>query len=84
MIYAFGDVKADGLGSIQAIGNLVGRSDGVSYSAIAAKTSADPKVALPILVERQNETGIQRISLTLTPRTGWGGRGSLGCHILPT
>jgi len=25
----------------------------------------------------------ERIALKLTPRTGWGGRGSLGCHLLP-
>lgn len=30
MIYAFGTVKADGLGSLAAIGALVGRSEGVS------------------------------------------------------
>ncbi|KAI8374233.1 uncharacterized protein BYT42DRAFT_500023 [Radiomyces spectabilis] len=25
----------------------------------------------------------QRVSLTLTPQSGWGGRGTLGCHIVP-
>jgi 26S proteasome regulatory subunit N4 len=24
-----------------------------------------------------------RVSLKLTPRSGWGGRGMLGCHLLP-
>lgn len=25
----------------------------------------------------------QELQLTLTPRRNWGGRGMLGCHILP-
>ena len=25
----------------------------------------------------------EELRLTLTPRSGWGGRGALGCHILP-
>ena len=25
----------------------------------------------------------ERIGIRLTPRTGWGGRGMLGCHLLP-
>ncbi|KAI8879204.1 hypothetical protein K501DRAFT_287483 [Backusella circina FSU 941] len=32
-----------------------------------------------ILVSRNNEP----VELTVTPRSGWGGRGTLGCHILP-
>lgn len=35
--------------------------------------------AVPIVVSRDNET----IQLSVTPRSGWGGRGTLGCHILP-
>jgi len=34
---------------------------------------------LPIKVLRSDQT----ISMTLTPRNGWGGRGMLGCHIVP-
>jgi 26S proteasome non-ATPase regulatory subunit 9 len=25
----------------------------------------------------------ERVEIKLTPRTGWGGRGMLGCHLLP-
>ncbi len=25
----------------------------------------------------------QELALSLTPRSGWGGRGLLGCHLLP-
>ena len=34
---------------------------------------------IDVVILRQEE----RIGLKLTPRTGWGGRGSLGCHLLP-
>ncbi|KAI9639405.1 uncharacterized protein MKK02DRAFT_29476 [Dioszegia hungarica] len=68
MIYSFGEVSSTTSGGLQAVGALVAHSEGVS---------------IPILVERQSPAGIQRISLGLTPRNGWGGRGSLGCHILP-
>lgn len=39
----------------------------------------------PILVRVQRGIGhdAQELELRLTPRQGWGGRGSLGCHILP-
>ncbi|WVN88390.1 uncharacterized protein L203_103597 [Cryptococcus depauperatus CBS 7841] len=36
-------------------------------------------IALSVLVLRAQE----RICLTLTPRSNWDGRGTLGCHILP-
>lgn len=39
----------------------------------------------PILVQvsRKNGEQTQELDLRVTPRQGWGGRGSLGCHILP-
>jgi 26S proteasome non-ATPase regulatory subunit 9 len=37
------------------------------------------KTPLRLLILR----GDERRELVLTPRNGWGGRGSLGCHILP-
>lgn len=39
----------------------------------------------PILVRVSRKVGneTQDLDLRLTPRQGWGGRGSLGCHILP-
>lgn len=27
--------------------------------------------------------GEERVGIRLTPRSGWGGRGMLGCHLLP-
>ncbi|KAK6910004.1 26S proteasome non-ATPase regulatory subunit 9 [Kwoniella mangroviensis CBS 8886] len=47
--------------------------------AIGAVVSRSEGVSLKLLILR----GDQRVTLHLTPRNGWGGRGSLGCHILP-
>ena len=38
---------------------------------------------IPVKVLRKSGSGDQELELRLTPRQGWGGRGSLGCHILP-
>jgi len=40
----------------------------------------------PILVRVQRKLegqDVRELELRVTPRVGWGGRGSLGCHILP-
>lgn len=34
---------------------------------------------IDVIVLREEE----RVSIRLTPRNGWGGRGMLGCHLLP-
>ena len=41
--------------------------------------------AVTVKVIRTGETlsEDQELSLSLTPRSGWGGRGLLGCHLLP-
>lgn len=36
-----------------------------------------------VKISRPNGSATQELDLQLTPRQGWGGRGSLGCHILP-
>ncbi|KAI9016290.1 putative 26S proteasome non-ATPase regulatory subunit Nas2 [Phycomyces nitens] len=38
-------------------------------------------LGLPIAVTVRRED--DQLELTLVPRQGWGGRGSLGCHIIP-
>lgn len=39
---------------------------------------------IPIRVLRRNPTGSDgELDLVLTPRSGWGGRGSLGCYVVP-
>ncbi|GAA5992309.1 hypothetical protein JCM10908_000417 [Rhodotorula pacifica] len=47
--------------------------------AVAALVGRSEGVALPIAVLRESS----RVELVLTPRSGWGGRGLLGCHIVP-
>ncbi|KAL2435158.1 26S proteasome non-ATPase regulatory subunit 9 [Exophiala dermatitidis] len=39
----------------------------------------------PIVVKvaRGTGSGVQELDLRLTPRQNWGGRGTLGCHIVP-
>ncbi|WWC62072.1 uncharacterized protein I303_104662 [Kwoniella dejecticola CBS 10117] len=49
--------------------------------AIGTVVSRSEGESLRLLVLRGG--GEERITLSLIPRTGWGGRGSLGCHILP-
>jgi 26S proteasome regulatory subunit N4 len=38
---------------------------------------------ISVKVLREDPNQAQELDLRLTPRQGWGGRGSLGCHILP-
>jgi 26S proteasome non-ATPase regulatory subunit 9 len=65
-------------GGLQDIGSLVQRSEMVS---VCSELVDDPQEPLRLVVARGAEA--QRVVLTLTPRSGWGGRGLLGCHILP-
>lgn len=36
-----------------------------------------------VKVSRTGDGQTQELRLTLVPRQNWGGRGMLGCHILP-
>ncbi|BGO92104.1 hypothetical protein NBRC10512_000835 [Rhodotorula toruloides] len=47
--------------------------------AVAALVGRSEGVALSVTVRREAQT----MRLSLTPREGWGGRGLLGCHIVP-
>jgi 26S proteasome non-ATPase regulatory subunit 9 len=53
---------------------------------VAAITRADES-QLPITVKalRPSDSGgpSEPVTMTLTPRRNWGGRGMLGCHLLP-
>ncbi|GAC94489.1 hypothetical protein PHSY_002061 [Pseudozyma hubeiensis SY62] len=48
-------------------------------TALAAPGVVVDGTSIQIQVRRSGDV----ISLTLTPRAGWGGRGLLGCHLLP-
>ncbi|KAJ8652455.1 hypothetical protein O0I10_011922 [Lichtheimia ornata] len=62
----FGSIHAANHDRLQALNQLVGRSEGIP---------------IPVIISRGQDN--QQQSLTLTPRQGWGGRGTLGCHIVP-
>ncbi|RXK37747.1 hypothetical protein M231_04996 [Tremella mesenterica] len=50
-----------------------------SLNSIGALVAGSQGTPLIVLVQR----GEEKVQLNLTPRSGWGGRGLLGCHILP-
>ncbi|KAF2839301.1 26S proteasome non-ATPase-like protein regulatory subunit 9 [Patellaria atrata CBS 101060] len=50
-------------------------------SKVAEVVSQNEGRAIPVKISRSNPP--QRIELQLTPHRDWGGRGLLGCHLLP-
>ena len=64
------------------VAQIVGQSEGVSDDTSARGTSTtNPNVQrqIPVTVVR----GTDVLQLSLTPRSNWGGRGMLGCHLVP-
>ncbi|GAA6058041.1 hypothetical protein JCM3770_002935 [Rhodotorula araucariae] len=47
--------------------------------AVAALVGRSEGATLPVVILRRGD----RLELSLTPKSGWGGRGLLGCHIVP-
>lgn len=52
---------------------------GASLTPLVQLVSAHENRSIPLKVRR----GSGDVFLSLTPRQGWGGRGMLGCHIVP-
>ncbi|KAH7099570.1 hypothetical protein BKA62DRAFT_709397 [Auriculariales sp. MPI-PUGE-AT-0066] len=52
---------------------------GGSLAPLVEMVGANENRAIPLKVARENSA----VFLSLTPRSGWGGRGMLGCHIVP-
>jgi len=50
-----------------------------SLQPLAELVAAHENRQLPVVIQRQEEL----LTLNFTPRGGWGGRGLLGCHIVP-
>jgi 26S proteasome non-ATPase regulatory subunit 9 len=77
-----GSPAADaGLGAgdtIYSFSGITADSPG-GFQAVGGVVARSEGQALTLLVLRSGE----RRLLRLTPRSGWGGRGMLGCHILP-
>jgi len=52
-----------------------------NLQALAAVVAENENKAISVLIRRSGTDGLA--ALRLTPRQGWGGRGSLGCHLVP-
>jgi len=52
-----------------------------NLQALAGVVAENENKAISVLVRRSGAEGLT--ALRLIPRQGWGGRGSLGCHLLP-
>ncbi|KZT37631.1 hypothetical protein SISSUDRAFT_987462 [Sistotremastrum suecicum HHB10207 ss-3] len=60
-------------------GALMGGSVAGGLGSVAAYVSEHEEQTFPVVVRR----GTGQVVVSLTPRSGWGGRGLLGCHIVP-
>lgn len=67
-IVRFGTLTAQNHDALQAIGRLVAQSEGKSVTVVWFRFEGEKKTM---------------ISKELKPCSGWGGRGLLGCHIVP-
>jgi 26S proteasome non-ATPase regulatory subunit 9 len=69
------------------VGALDGTSGGGGQDALGRVSGEVKKFegrVLKVLVSRRDNDGVwQNVNLEITPRAGWGGRGLLGCHLLP-
>ena len=48
-----------------------------------ANVTVQRAIVVKVLREAPASSRSQQLDLRLTPRRGWGGRGSLGCHLVP-
>ncbi|KAG9089664.1 putative 26S proteasome regulatory subunit, partial [Ceratobasidium sp. UAMH 11750] len=65
---------------ILAFGDLTARSfSGSSLQPLAQLVASHENRSLSVKIKRNGN----EMSLNFTPRSGWGGRGMLGCHIVP-
>ncbi|TYJ54148.1 hypothetical protein B9479_005246 [Cryptococcus floricola] len=78
LVYSFAGITHASDAALQAIAAVVSRSENASLNPFCDRADLF-QTALPLLILR----GQEQIRISLTPRNGWGGRGSLGCHILP-
>jgi 26S proteasome non-ATPase regulatory subunit 9 len=83
----FGYVNNTNHDGLRRVGECVQGNEGVSYSQYSwfEAEANSPQRDVLVKISRPPNGGQQRqeLQLTLTPRRNWGGRGLLGCHILP-
>lgn len=83
----FGYVNRANHDDLKKVAECVQGNEGVSRrDAVATRTCQLILRQSNIFIKVSRSTGVaeqQELRLTLTPRKDWGGRGMLGCHILP-
>lgn len=83
----FGYVNHENNDGLRRVGQCVQGNEGVRSPAmpslLCAWTNCSAQQNILIKISRAENGRRQELQLTLTPRSGWGGRGLLGCHILP-
>ncbi|KAK2010523.1 26S proteasome non-ATPase regulatory subunit 9 [Colletotrichum eremochloae] len=77
--------EAAGLKPADEIRNFgyVNRSNHDNLKRVAECVQGNEDQPVSVRVSRPTSGARQELQLTLTPRRNWGGRGLLGCHILP-
>lgn len=88
-IRRFGHVNWLNHEKLSKIAETVQRNEDVGEMRVElSRVIADHPLKRPVLVKvlRKGTNGDadEEVQLQLTPRRGWGGRGLLGCHLLPT
>lgn len=86
LIRNFGYVNIGNHDGLKRVAECVQGSEGVRLSSTYNQQDANlSKQNVLVKVSRPTAGGQSRqeLELTLTPRRDWGGRGLLGCHILP-
>lgn len=80
----FGYVNKANNDGLKRVADCVQGNEGVSRARTRSDTANIPKHNILVKVSRTSPSGGRdELQLTLTPRKDWGGRGMLGCHILP-
>jgi 26S proteasome non-ATPase regulatory subunit 9 len=77
-IVEFGEANWLNHDNLRKVAAVVARFEGVS-----ALDSSTPLMRSQRPVPVRILRGSERIQLELTPRRDWGGRGTLGCHLVP-
>jgi len=70
---------------LSKVSEVVIQNEGVSPGALFSKHDAKyVQRPIAVIITREAASGTaERKQLVLTPRRDWGGRGMLGCHLLP-
>jgi 26S proteasome non-ATPase regulatory subunit 9 len=58
-------------------------TDSRGLARVAEVVRENENRAISVVVERATAGQTQDLELSLTPRSDWGGRGTLGCHLVP-